>query len=185
MASPSSGERASTSEAQRGTPEPRQHALRRSWPHAAYPCGVSSRTPRGPQDVRVLLRRRARASPLIARRRGRPAPLRLQLDAYTRRACSCCRELAPHLRRLVDALVGELEGGDITAGDRAHIAGDLLATCRRAFLPFLLLPVPPLKARPMHSARRFFFDLDLALPAITIEFGDAKRTVTQPGASSV
>ena len=98
-------------------------------PHAAYPCGVSSRTPRGPQDVRVLLRRRARAGPLIARRRGHPAPLRLQLDAYTRRACSCCRELAPHLRRRVDALVGELEGGDITAGDRAHIAGDLLATC--------------------------------------------------------
>ena len=31
--------------------------------------------------------------------------------------------------RRVDALVGELEGGDITAGDRAHIAGDLLATC--------------------------------------------------------
>ena len=29
----------------------------------------------------------------------------------------------------MDALVGELEGGDITAGDRAHIAGDLLATC--------------------------------------------------------
>ena len=29
----------------------------------------------------------------------------------------------------VNALVGELEGGDITAGDRAHIAGDLLATC--------------------------------------------------------
>ena len=61
--------------------------------------------------------------------RGRPAPLRLQVDALTRRACSCCRELAPHLRRRVDALVGELEGGDITAGDRAHIAGDLLATC--------------------------------------------------------
>ena len=29
----------------------------------------------------------------------------------------------------MDALVGELEGGDITAGDRAHIADDMLATC--------------------------------------------------------
>ena len=38
-----------------------------------------------------------------------------------------CARAAPCRR--VDALVGELEGGDITAGDRAHIAGDLLATC--------------------------------------------------------
>ena len=44
---------------------------------------------------------------------------------------SCCRALAARAApcRRVDALVGELEGGDITAGDRAHIAGDLLATC--------------------------------------------------------
>ena len=38
-----------------------------------------------------------------------------------------CARAAPCRR--VDALVGELEGGDITAGDRGHIAGDLLATC--------------------------------------------------------
>ena len=64
--------------------------------HAAYLYGLSSRTPRGLHDVCVLLRRRARAGPSAARRRRRPAPLRVQFDAYTRCAWSCCRALARH-----------------------------------------------------------------------------------------
>ena len=63
---------------------------------AAYLYGLSSRTPRGLHDVCVLLRRRARADPSAARRRRRPAPLRVQFDAYTRCAWSCCRALARH-----------------------------------------------------------------------------------------
>tara|TARA_B110000444_G_scaffold27234_1_gene22483 strand:+ start:275 stop:535 length:261 start_codon:yes stop_codon:yes gene_type:complete len=85
---------------------------------------------------------------------------------------------------VADAHGAELGGVLLVAGS-SGTGATFAGAMRRAFLPFLLLPVPPLKARPMHSARRFFFDLDLALPAITIEFGDAKRTVTQPGASSV
>ena len=68
----------------------------RSWRMAAYLYGLSSRTPRGLHDVCVLLRRRARADPSAARRRRRPAPLRVQFDAYTRCAWSCCRALARH-----------------------------------------------------------------------------------------
>ena len=65
---------------------------------AAYLYGLSSRTPRGLHDVCVLLRRRARADPSAARRRRsrRPAPLRVQFDAYTRCAWSLCRALARH-----------------------------------------------------------------------------------------
>ena len=46
--------------------------------------------------VMPMTHTRARADPSAARRRRRPAPLRVQFDAYTRCAWSCCRALARH-----------------------------------------------------------------------------------------